>query len=299
MTFRPMRANEAGSLDSVILPVFGSVKLDGIRCLIVEDFPMSRELKPIPNASVCSVLSGKGYEYFDGELVVEGELDKSFNLTTSGVMSRDGNPNFVFWVFDTFDPEWKDKPYRDRYEYLKSRFNTDTNLKFNPRVKLLPQFIITDLEELKNFEEACVSFGHEGMMVRNPNGKYKFGQSTLKEGWLLKVKRFRDTEGTIIGFEEQTKNLNETKVSNLGYKSRSTSKAGKVGAGTMGKMFLSGVKEFPDQVIVLGTGFTAKERQDFWDNQNLYLGVQVKFKYQEVGTMDKPRFLSYLGIRKD
>ena len=38
-------------------------------------------------------------------------------------------------------------------------------------------------------------------------------------------------------------------------------------------------------------------RKEIWDNRSEWVGKLVKFKYFEVGVMEKPRFPVYLGIR--
>jgi len=74
-------------------------------------------------------------------------------------------------------------------------------------IKLLPR-VINSAEELDAFEAACLRDGFEGVMLRSPSGRYKFGRSTLKENLLLKLKRFEDAEAQIIGFEELSHNAN-------------------------------------------------------------------------------------------
>jgi DNA ligase-1 len=49
--------------------------------------------------------------------------------------------------------------------------------------------------------------------------------------------------------------------------------------------------------VRLGTGFTAIERQDFWDNLTSYINVMVKYKSFKVGVKDLPRHAVYLGLR--
>ena len=42
-----------------------------------------------------------------------------------------------------------------------------------------------------------------------PNAPYKQGRSTVREGYLLKVKTFLDDEATVVRFEERMHNGNE------------------------------------------------------------------------------------------
>ena len=53
----------------------------------------------------------------------------------------------------------------------------------------------------------------------------------------------------------------------------------------------------PGQTINNGTGFTDAQRNAIWDSRYDYLNKIVKFKYQAIGTVDKPRIPVFLGIR--
>ena len=75
---------------------------------------------------------------------------------------------------------------------------------------------INTMEELEKYEVDCLEIGYEGVILRDPNAKYKHGRSTVKEGGLIKVKRFSDSEARILAMEEQMKNNNEKKVNELG-----------------------------------------------------------------------------------
>ena len=149
----------------------------------------------------------------------------------------------------------------------------------------------------KNLPYHYVGLGYEGVMVRVPWGTYKFGRSTESQGLLGKVKRFEDTEGTIVGYEELMRNENEATINNLGYQERSTAQAGQIPGGTLGALVVS----HPDweDTFGIGTGFTADERFTLWQIRDTLKGQSVKFKHQPAGAKDRPRFPSYLGLRKD
>ena len=51
--------------------------------------------------------------------------------------------------------------------------------------------------------------GFEGAMVRSLDGRYKNGRSTLREGLLLKVKPWKDSEAEILEVYEMMRNENE------------------------------------------------------------------------------------------
>lgn len=69
--------------------------------------------------------------------------------------------------------------------------------------------------ELAAYKEKCLSEGYEGVMVRDPAGPYKCGRSTVREGWLLKIKRFEDGEAEVLETYEGMSNYNEAGVDAL------------------------------------------------------------------------------------
>lgn len=156
---------------------------------------------------------------------------------------------------------------------------------------------LVDGEHLESYEECCTKHGYEGVMLRAPEGPYKQGRSTAKEGYLLKLKRFEDAEATIVGFEERMHNANEATKDERGYTKRSSHQENKVGTGTLGALIVRGVTAFEGIEFNIGTGFDDEQRQDFWANREAMLGETVKFKFFEVGVKDAPRHPVFLGFR--
>ena len=290
MTFKPLLAYTVKDAEALRYPVLVSPKLDGIRCVIHNNQPVSRTLKPIPNRFIQRELGF--YPPFDGELMVGDPLDPAaFNKSTSGIMSHDGEPDFTYWVFDYVEAAFWHMSFETRLMMAKE------TIKHWPRAKLVPHTQADNAEELMCLEAYYVGLGYEGVMVRAPWGAYKFGRSTESQGLLGKVKRFEDTEGEIVGFEELMHNENEATINNLGYQERSTAQAGQVPGNTLGALRVS----HPDfeETFGVGTGFTADERFILWQIRDTLKGQSVKFKHQPAGAKDKPRFPSYLGLRKD
>ena len=289
-TFKPLLAYTVKNPDALQFPVLASPKLDGIRCVIHNDQPVSRTLKPIPNRFIQRELGF--YPPFDGELMVGDPLDPAaFNKSTSGIMSHDGEPDFTYWVFDYVEAGFWHMSFETRLMMAKE------TIKHWPRAKLVPHTKANNTEELMHLEAHYVGLGYEGVMVRVPWGTYKFGRSTESQGLLGKVKRFEDTEGTIVGYEELMRNENEATINKLGYQERSTAQAGQIPGGTLGALIVS----HPDweDTFGIGTGFTADERFTLWQIRDTLKGQSVKFKHQPAGAKDRPRFPSYLGLRKD
>lgn len=273
------------NLSDVSLPIWGSRKLDGIRCVIRDGVPKSRKLKKIPNVHITNKLTEMGLPNLDGELMLT-DPKASFSEVTSAVMTRAGFPTFVYHVFDM--ELGIQTPYWIRYSALKKCVRE----KGAPLV-LVPHWQMSTVEDIQDDEASVVAEGFEGLMLRGIHGPYKYGRSTKREGYLMKLKRFEDDEAKIVGFVELMRNENDLEVDDVGYAKRSTAKEGKVPAGTLGALVCTwrGVQ------FEIGTGFTAEDRDKLWKNRSFILGLLTKFKYQEVGSKGKPRFPVWLGSR--
>jgi len=282
---RPMLATDA-DFEKLVFPLLASAKLDGVRAIVQGGVVLSRSLKPIPNKWVQAQLGS--FENLDGELIVGEPTSKScYRDTVSHVMSHDKEDfDLRFHVFDYVrNPS---DPYHKRHGGI--YFDAiRKNL-----VTLHPQHVVTCLCTLLELEEKMLDKGYEGLILRSPDAPYKFGRSTVKEGYLLKLKRFVDAEAVVIGFEERMHNGNEATTNELGRTKRSSHKEGKTGRGDLGAILV----RFGDIEFNIGTGFDDAERQLVWDNQTQYLGKSAKFKYFPVGVKDAPRHPVFLGWRE-
>ena len=286
---KPMLAAKA-DLTKLRYPMLASPKLDGVRCILKDGQVLSRSLKPIPNRAVQDLFGQKNFHGIDGELVVgDPTAADVYTKTTSGVMSRDGIPEVRLVAFDDFSRP--DLPYADRLQRLMKKL-VATRARF---IGALEQHWVPDESELLRLEDHYLSLGYEGVMLRQPQGSYKHGRSTANEGWLLKLKRFTDAEARVVAVKELWHNANEAKVNELGYKERSSKKAGKVPMDVLGALVVADTQTGVE--FEIGTGFTEQQRHDLW-RVNL-LGRLVKYKYQAVGVKDKPRFPVFAGFRDE
>lgn len=295
--FKPMLAvdYEEGELS---FPYYGSAKIDGIRCVVINGEARTRTMKPLPNnyARAWFKKNAALLDGLDGELTIGAMHEPGlFQRTTSGLMSYGGMPAFTFNVFDVVDLTGK-RPYKDRLAELTKRAKT-----FPKNVVLLQQIEIKDARTLKAFERVAVDAGYEGVMLRSVNSRYKQGRATVKENSLLKVKRFADSEAVIVGVEEQMHNGNMATKNEIGHTKRSSAKAGLKGKGTLGALIVKGVKGkvFDGVTFNIGTGFDDEMKQALWDKRGKLGGLIVKFKYLESGVKDKPRHPVFLGFRLD
>lgn len=268
-------------------PLMASPKLDGVRCCIRDGQALSRTLKQIPNYYVRWHLNHGYLNGLDGELIVGDPTSRAcYRDTVSGVMRREGEPAFKFYVFDLTD---YDRGFQERYAALGRRIAGKSF------IERLPHAIVYDAEDLAGYEARMVARGYEGVILRDMHAPYKFGRATVKEGYMLKVKRFVDGEAEIIGFEEEMHNGNEATTDERGLTKRSSHATGKVGKNTLGAFLvrdaITGVE------FSIGTGLTADERALCWKDRHALIGGLIKYKSFEVGVKDKPRHPVFLGFR--
>lgn len=285
---KPMlAATSTEDLDALRYPLVASPKLDGIRCLIRDGVAMSRTLKPIPNRYIQAWAERWKYplEGLDGELVVGPPNDPStMRRTVSGVMSVEGEPEFTFFVFD----HW------GRGETSFSAFLAEPPaLTGIPRAMLHEHETVERASHLADLETRVLLEGYEGLILRDPNSPYKHGRSTLKQGWMVKLKRFETNEAIVVGYEELMHNQNEAKINALGLTERSTHQENKVGGGVLGSL----VVEFGGVQFNIGSGFTAAERQLLWAQKESLLGRAVTFKSFPIGVKEKPRHPVFVAFR--
>lgn len=276
---------------NVSFPVYVSPKIDGVRAVILNGKVMSRSMKPIPNKYVQKLFGKPEYDGLDGELVVgRPNLPDTFRKTTSGVMSKEGEPDVYFYVFDDYSSP--SDPFYLRLASILSRFNYD----IKPEYRLIPVKHITayTYEEINVYEEQYLNQGYEGIMLRSPHGPYKFGRSTSREGYLLKVKRFLESDAEILEVVEEMHNTNKAVRNAAGNLERSTAKAGLVGKGRAGALI---GRDIHTGVEVRASGFTDQVADFLWAHRNTLVGEIFKYQYFPHGGKDKPRHPIYLGIR--
>jgi DNA ligase-1 len=288
MPFKPMLATAIEDTSTLKFPVLASIKLDGIRATMQGGQLLSRTLKPIPNKQVQEMFKNLP-EGIDGELIYGDPAHKDcYRTTTSIVMSHDKDATgIVFYAFDTYSEYLE---FQIRLASIAPKIHAEQRQYY-----IVHHQLIRNEEELLAFEADALELGHEGVMVRSLCGPYKQGRSSLKEGHLLKLKRFRDAEAVITGFYEEMENTNEAKTNALGRTERSSAKEGMLGKGTLGGFEVEDVKT--GVAFQIGGGFTAEMRKDFWKRRKQLIGDVAKYKYFPTGSKERPRFPVFLGFR--
>lgn len=280
-----MLASSPKSDTDILFPVLATPKVDGIRAMLLKGKLVSRTLKPIPNTFLRQAIESALPDGCDGELV----FGDTFQSSTSGVMTINGPKlGFSFYVFDFIGREGalSHLPYSSRIKMLKEVLQSSSHctlvskLKAVVNVIVLSPELLKDKHDLDRFEQKCLSTKFEGVIIRKPDGHYKYGRSTPKEGLLVKIKRFDDAEGIVQGFEELVHK--DEKDGN-----HSSSKQ-------LGALILHNKDGGTFRV---GSGFTQDQRKTLWKQRSSLVGKLVKYKFFKIGMKTAPRFPTFVGFR--
>ncbi len=278
-------------------PLLVSPKLDGFRALVLEDGKIySKNLKLIRNEFIqnwfSAVLPPELLQGLDGELIVGPPTGGSvINRTSSGVTARAGEPDFTYWVFDNWMAE--DDTFVNRLRFAGAQAKSPAAAR---RVKQVPHRWVKTMEELLAAEQEFLDAGYEGIMLRDPDGRYKHGRSTEREGLLWKFKRFTDFEFVITGLEEAEVNLNDATIDELGRTKRSSAKAGKVPKDMIGTLL--GRRLDTGAEVRVGPGnMTHAQRVYYWKHSEELIDQIGVAKVFEYGAVNADRFPTFKCIR--
>lgn len=280
---RVLLGAKVDDVEDLVYPLLASPKLDGIRAFKYGPELFTRSYKCVPNSAIRAALRACPTGW-DGELILGDPTAPDVYRRTNSICMSQNKPivGLRWFVFDN-----REDPlggFADRHSRLYD---------IPPLVVKLDHHIIASPAELLAYEQSCVKQGYEGVVLRSPTGRYKAGRSTLREQYLLKLKRFTDAEALVTGFEELHSNANEAMKDERGYTKRSSHAEGQVPMGTLGALVCTmGEVEFR-----IGTGFSTSDRDHIWRHRDQYLGALTKFKYFAVGVKTAPRHPVWLGWR--
>ena len=292
---KPMLASKWEARNEDMFPFWAQPKYDGIRVLIGDDgYAYSRSLKPIRNYEFQSWVRNNAdtLRGLDGEIIVgDPTAPDCYTRTSSAVMSFENSDieNAKFWVFDIWDHSGT---YDQRYDSLIERMSG-----FPSWTEIAPNSLLHDKFMLDNYEAHILAKGHEGVILRSRDALYKAGRGTPKQGQLIKLKRFEDSEGEVVAVHEFMHNANPATINALGYTEHSGHKDNLIPMGKLGAIEVKLGPEWNSDTVRIGSGLNDQQRNLLWEERETLIGKLVKFKYFAVGTKDAPRFPIFLGIR--
>lgn len=281
LLWKPTLAATLSENDTVPFPVYASSKIDGVRAMVQGGVVVSRTGRPIPSVLAQKRFGNRTMEGLDGELTLgPSNGEQVFNRTTRVVMRKemeDTRLDLRFNVFDWCRPgsAWT----------FKERLDSIRTAGWKPPIYIVKQTLIRNTDELRRFEEAQLSIGFEGIMLRKADvGVYMEKRSTVREFVLVKVKRMESSFARLVKVHPLWHNKNEEKTSTG---KRRTAKAGIVADDwRVGSADMVDIKSGVTFSVTLSSDVLRE--YDAWDRA---VGKKFRYTYQLVGTMNGvPRF---------
>ena len=295
-TFKPMLApNEKIDISTLKYPLLASYKLDGIRCLFKDGQMYSRSLKQFPNIKIRERFAYLSKISKDKNIILDGELlSKSLTFNElSGLtrqLAKELPEDLFFYCFDAIHQEDFLMSFRTRTTFLET-------LDISAYMSTLKQWSIFKLEEIEPLYENSLAWGCDGLILRDPNGRYKFGRGTIKEGLIYKMKPFMTFDAKIIGIIQATEVREgaEKKINELGRSVTSKKKDDRI----LIEKAAAFVVMYEGKELKVTIAMTDEEKEEVWKNQKKYLGRMIEYKGMLVGAKDLPRHPVYVRMRDD
>lgn len=209
----PMLAFKFKDIKNPEFPYYAQPKLNGVRCLV------KNKGGEVGNIKLCS----RGGQYYKikhieealnllylqliqygikDNIILDGEIYKhGIPLQDiSGAARSEDNSMFAsnnwleYWIYDMINLDHLEYTQDGRtgaLETIQKLVGLD-----NPHIKFVRTTTVNNKEQIKELHDRYISEGYEGLILRNPKGKYEFNQRSRN---LLKVKQYEDAEFVIKG----------------------------------------------------------------------------------------------------
>jgi DNA ligase-1 len=282
-----------------------SIKWDGWRMFEYNGKLMNRSMKPPKNLFAQKTFAEMfrdmrertGLVGIDGEAIggTNPMARNAMQNTTSAFGTIDSQPEWTYQVFDSY--QFPQKPFLER---LYSVQNAVEKLKGDwPWLQFTTHGQFYELDSIMEYLETIEAQDGEGVMGRDPMGQYKMGRSSMKDGILWALKPYADGDCTILSIHEMMSNQNEATINELGHTARSSHQENMVPKGTFGYAICSDPEWEKTFRIGMGPGLNDALRLEIWANAEKYVGKKLKYKYQAVGCVDRPRQPKWMGMLEE
>ena len=272
--------NKAITHEDFRYPIIAQRKYDGIRVAMQQDAGddfRTAQGKKIPNKAVRQWLTelavvARPYR-LDGELIIKY---KGFHDIQSEIMSEDQPmpQDLKLVVFDITNLE---DTYINRLLKLAGYIVKCKN--YAREHITLPEhytYCLHSSEDFRKFlEYKPIPPSWEGLMIKWIHMPYKFGRSTLKEGYMFKWCEYIRDEARVISFNVQE---DWSQVTRMGSFTVEHPKFGR---------------------FDIGSGLNNDQKELYWEQRGTLIGQRITFKYKLFGTKDKPRSPIFVGFRYD
>lgn len=335
--FSPMlMCNEQPDLDDINYPLLSSTKLDGCRLLAYKGQLVTRSLKQLQNKQLKSKFEPLALYSVEHNVIMDGEIYAEgipFYMISSCFMTQDYTTKSAikkwvklcedyemditreevlnklkFYMFDCVIDNNYNTPFTQRYNFYS--LNPVFCATFKNLIKIVSQQIVNDADEVRSLFKSVLNRGYEGLILKDPNGRYKCGRTTLKGGLGYKCKPYVTLDAQIIGVKQATKvdpSAPKT-INELGRSVTSKKKGDRIPIerateftviyekecdGIFGKMGKT------KHEVDVGIGGTEAERDEIWANKESYIGRWIEYIGLKIGMKSVPRHCNMKRFRED
>jgi DNA ligase-1 len=273
-------------------------KLDGVRCLTVVDYESrsvtmyTRNGKELENFPHITKFLEDNLDNIARSYVFDGEVVSATFQTLMTQVHRKSNveaSDARLMLFDVVPlSEFKQgcsvMGQRRRSSFLKENFSKLFSDSGSIEIVAQKEFdldVFTDEIEFKDYNRAMVDAGYEGIMIKDPNGKWESKRSVA---W-LKQKPYIEVSLAVTAVEEGT-GRNQ---------------------GKLGALVCEGEDDGKKIVVNVGSGFTDEQRAEFWQARDTLIGQVVEIRAdaatrsqdsQDLWSLRFPRFLRFRGFTR-
>jgi ATP-dependent DNA ligase len=276
-------------------PLIVSFKLDGIRCEFKDGEMLTSSLKMFSNVQIVKRFQHLALLSAEKNIIIDGELRAKslvFN-DLSGLIRSDDAPipdDLMFYCFDVVRNEKYDTEFTQRVEDSK----IVAPLPFS---KVIEQVLMEDPKDIPEMFKRALADHCDGLILRNPKGRYKCGRGTVKEALIYKLKPYRTFDAKITGIIQATEVREgaEKKINELGRSVTSKKKGDRV----LIEKASAFVVMYEGKELKVTIAMTDIEKEEIWKNKEKYLGRWVEYKGMLVGSKDVPRHPTTIRFRDD
>jgi DNA ligase-1 len=296
--FKPFLApNQKVELKDISLPLLVSYKLDGIRCIFKDGQMFSRALKQFPNVQLRKRFEHLALLSKERDIILDGELlAKSITFNELSGLTRQLDhklpADLYFYCFDVIKHKEFNRPFADRLSDM-------VELNDEKFTKILAQRYMTNHSAVELYFEEALKWGCDGLILRNPIGRYKFGRATVKENLIYKLKPFQTFDAKIIAVIQGTEVREgaEKKINELGNSVTSKKKDDRI----LINRACDFVVMYEGKELKVSIAMTNEEKEEVWKNRDNYIGKWIEYKGMKVGMKEDglPRHPVFIRFRID
>lgn len=246
------------NLDELKYPVIVSPKWNGEFVMKDDDVVTTRQGKPFANQYVNDACNKVLKNGMNAELIIK---DKTFHQIAGYCNSKYPKVKYPLTLY-VFDWVWNDP--REQYINRIKRINFNLPIICDEAVAYYFGGIqLNNKEDVLKFHNYSLEQGAEGIVIRDPEGPYKWGRSTKNEAYAFKMIEIVTKIGTIVGFTENS-----------------------VKSNTIGAIRIDTDEYGP---IIVGSGFDNLTGINMKTNPESFIDKKVYYQYRPHGMQLMPR----------